>query len=257
MKIRKYIAVCCLFTLFVGLGWSQSVTINNSSTSILLIDPLKNTSGTSGTSDDVVILSNGNVGIGTPAPSVRLDIRGTLRIVDGAQGEGAFLVSDAAGVGSWYDSNFIGRRVVWGSIVQTKNLSATYQDITSVPLDLTGGLWMIVAKTDVVGTISNTALATAEYVWLKIVEEVTDNTSGAKTYSDVSEGGVPYSIRKGVYQKYYSTPMVQGFISIPVEGINQKKRKYSVQIKNPSTDYTNAQLTGDLTGAYFYAIKLQ
>ena len=237
MKIRKYIAVCCLLPLSISLLWSQSVTISNRSNTILQIDPLMNTNGATGTSDDVVILSNGNVGIGTATPAVRLDIRGSLRIVDGAQSEGAFLVSDENGV-------------------PTKNVTAVYQDITSVPLDLTGGLWMIVAKADVVGTISNTALSTAEYVWLKIVEEVTDG-SGAKSYSDVSEGGLPYSIRKGLYQKYYSTPMVQGFISIPVEGLSQKKRKYFVHVKSPSTDYSNAQLTPDLTGAYFYAIKLQ
>lgn len=256
MKIRKYIAVCCILPLTICLLQSQSVIINNTSTSVLLIDPLQNTSGTSGTSDDVVILSNGRMGIGTPAPTTRLDIRGTLRIVDGTQNDGAFLVSDENGIGTWYDSNFIGRRIVWGSIVTTKNVSTAYQDITSVPLDLSGGLWMIVAKADVAGALSKTDLSSAEYVWLKIIEEVTD-TGGAKTYTDVSEGGLPYSIRKGMYQKYYSTPMVQGFISIPVEGLKQKTRKYFVQIKSPSADYSNVQLTSDLTGAYFYAIKLQ
>lgn len=256
MKIRKYIAVCCLLALPVCLLRSQSVIINNSANSVLLIDPLKNTSGITGTADDVVILSNGNVGIGTHTPTTRLDIRGTLRIADGTQSDGAFLVSDENGIGTWYDSDFIGRRVIWGTIVPTKNLTTAYQDITSVPLDLTGGLWMIVAKADVVGTVSSTTLSTAEYVWLKIIQETTD-VGGAKTYTDVSEGGLPYSIRKGVYQKYYSTPMVQGFISIPVEGLAQKQRKYFVQIKSPSSTYLSPQLTSDLTGAYFYAIKLQ
>lgn len=256
MKITKYIVLSCLLTLPVCLLRSQSVIINNNTSTVLLIDPLKNTSGGSGTEEDVVILSNGNVGIGTHTPRTRLDIRGTLRIADGTQSAGAFLVSDENGIGTWYDSNFIGRRVVWGTIATTKNLTTTYQDITSVPLDLTGGLWMIVAKADVVGTVSSTTLSTAEYVWLKIVQETTD-ADGIKTYNDVSEGGLPYSIRKGVYQKYYSTPMVQGFISIPVEGVAQKKRKYFVQIKSPSATYLNPQLTNDLTGAYFYAIKLQ
>lgn len=256
MKKKIYIVVCFLLSSSISLLWSQSVTINNSSSSVLLIDPLKNTNGTSGTSDDVVIVSNGNVGIGTASPSVRLDIRGTLRIVDGAQSNGAFFVSDENGIGSWYDSDFIGRRIVWGSILQTKNVTTTYQDITSVSLDLTGGLWMIAAKADVTGTLSSTTLTTAEYVWLKIVEEVTDENN-IKTYNDVAEGGLPYSIRKGVYQKYYSTPMVQGFISIPVEGLKQKKRKYFVHIKSPSTFFQNTQLTSDLTGGYLYAIKLQ
>lgn len=266
MKMKKHIIVCSLLTLSIGLMWAQ-VTLNNRSGTLLTtgtamyIDPLGNTSGSGGIQEDVVISSNGYVGIGratsTIVPSVRLQVQGTLRIADGTQSQGAFLVSDADGVGTWYGSDLIGRRVVWGGVVATKLLTATYQDITSVPLDLTGGLWMIVAKADIAGTVSNSTLTTAGYVWIKIVEEITDAV-GSKIYTDISEGGLPYSIRKGVYQKYYSTPMVQGFISIPVEGVRQKKRKYYVQIKSPSTStFSNPQLTSDLTGAYFYAIKLQ
>lgn len=256
MKIRKYLSIYSFILFPLGLLHSQSVMINPAPGFVMQIDPLQNSSGTTGVSDDVVITIKGYLGIGTISPVARLDIRGSLRIVDGAQSEGAFLVSDDNGVGSWYGSDLIGRRVVWGSIVASKSLSATYQDITSVPLDLTGGLWMIVAKADIEGAVSSTSLTTAEYVWLKIVEELTE-ANGTKTYKDVSEGGLPYSIRLGVYKKYYSTPMIQGFISVPIEGLNQKKRKYYVQIKNPSASYLNAKLTGDLTGAYFYAIKLQ
>lgn len=255
--MKKYIAVFTLSVMSICIAYSQSIIINNTSTSALVIDPLQNTNGTTGIADDVVILTNGNVGIGTSNPAVKLDIRGTLRIVDGLQSEGAFLVSDDDGVGTWYGANLIGRRVVWGSVLTTKNLSSAYQDITSTPLDLAGGLWMIVAKADIIGTVTNTTLTTTQYVWLKIVEELTD-TDGTKKYTDVSEGGLPYSIKKGIAQNCYSTPMVQGFISIPVEGLKQKQRKYYVQAKSPSPDFASPKLTSNLAGgAYFYAIKLQ
>ena len=43
----------------------------------------------------------GNVGIGNPAPTAKLDIAGSLRIANGSQGAGKVLVSDATGLGTW------------------------------------------------------------------------------------------------------------------------------------------------------------
>lgn len=44
---------------------------------------------------------NGNIGIGTSTPSAKLDIAGNLKIVDGTQGSGKVLTSDANGLASW------------------------------------------------------------------------------------------------------------------------------------------------------------
>ncbi|MCD9617290.1 hypothetical protein [Chryseobacterium gleum] len=58
-------------------------------------------------SNDFVVLSNGNVGVGTVNPSNKLDIRsttnGALKIVDGTQGNARVLTSDANGVATWKD----------------------------------------------------------------------------------------------------------------------------------------------------------
>lgn len=45
--------------------------------------------------------SSQNVGIGTDAPAAKLDVHGTFSVVDGTQGEGKVLTSDAGGVASW------------------------------------------------------------------------------------------------------------------------------------------------------------
>jgi hypothetical protein len=45
--------------------------------------------------------TNVNVGIGTGAPTKKLDVRGAVRIVDGTQGAGKILTSDASGNASW------------------------------------------------------------------------------------------------------------------------------------------------------------
>ena len=42
-----------------------------------------------------------NVGIGTSTPSAKLHVNGTLKVVDGTQGAGKILTSDAAGLASW------------------------------------------------------------------------------------------------------------------------------------------------------------
>ncbi len=47
------------------------------------------------------ILSGGNVGIGTTAPTVKLHVVGSIRMVDGNQNTGRIMTSDINGVGSW------------------------------------------------------------------------------------------------------------------------------------------------------------
>lgn len=47
------------------------------------------------------ILTNGNFGIGTANSTEKLEIAGKIKIVDGTQGAGKILTSDATGVGIW------------------------------------------------------------------------------------------------------------------------------------------------------------
>lgn len=260
MKIMKYIfnniCIICCFILCTGTVNGQVVQINNVSSGIRLqIDPLKNSSGSTGISDDLVITSNGSVGIGTIAPRAKVEVNGTLRIVDGNQQTGAFLVSDATGLGSWYDADLIGRKVLMGTVMTTANLSAAYTNVTATPISLKGGLWMIVGRVDVVGGGTGKE-ERPQFVWLKIEERTTD-TNGTVTTKTISEAGSPHMIRLGVYNQYYCTPMVMGFVSVPIEGALQKTRQYYVYAKSPSTTYTSPRLTSNLSGAYFYAIKLQ
>ena len=50
---------------------------------------------------------NGNVGIGAIAPTEKLEVQGSVKIVDGTQGAGKVLTSDATGKGSWQASSGI------------------------------------------------------------------------------------------------------------------------------------------------------
>ncbi|MDH4092366.1 MAG: tail fiber domain-containing protein, partial [Cyclobacteriaceae bacterium] len=44
---------------------------------------------------------DGNLGLGTPTPAARLDVAGTVKIVDGTEAAGRVLTSDASGLASW------------------------------------------------------------------------------------------------------------------------------------------------------------
>lgn len=47
--------------------------------------------------------SEGNVGIGTPTPTAKLDVTGQVKIQDGTQGASKILTSDANGLASWQE----------------------------------------------------------------------------------------------------------------------------------------------------------
>ena len=51
--------------------------------------------------------NSGNVGIGTNTPTEKLHIEGSIRIVDGNQGNGKILISDADGTAGWADVSTI------------------------------------------------------------------------------------------------------------------------------------------------------
>jgi hypothetical protein len=51
--------------------------------------------------DRMTILNNGNVGIGSPAPTTKLEVAGQVKITGGTPGTGKVLTSDATGLASW------------------------------------------------------------------------------------------------------------------------------------------------------------
>lgn len=68
--------------------------------------------------DLIVLPTSGNVGIGTNTPVTKLDINngstnGAIKIVDGNQGAGKYLMSDADGLATWRIPNSFKSPVVW------------------------------------------------------------------------------------------------------------------------------------------------
>lgn len=77
------------------------------------VDSQGNTSGGINGTDDVLISSAGNVGVGIVTPTAKFDLRGDIRILDGTQQRNYVLMSDAVGVGSWTKIAYL--RVISGS----------------------------------------------------------------------------------------------------------------------------------------------
>lgn len=78
-------------------------------------------------SERMTINQNGNVGIGTSTPSALLDVEGDFQLVDGTEGAGKVLVSDANGNATWQDNSLY--RVIRGLNNSSYNASTTWQPL--------------------------------------------------------------------------------------------------------------------------------
>ena len=90
------------------------------------------------------IETNGNVGVGTVSPTEKLEINGSIKIVDGTQGAGKVLVSDANGKGSWVTNVALVPTVI-GSVGNSFHdfMLSSSSNIPNWYLDLPVGKWVI------------------------------------------------------------------------------------------------------------------
>ncbi|WP_121965497.1 hypothetical protein [Myroides sp. N17-2] len=98
--------------------------------------------------DDFVVTKEGNVGIGVVNPTSKLEINGTIRIKDGAEGIGKILVSDKNGVGKWekvaYDIPTLVGQLEGNALVTSSSGAANQSHIFSYYyVQLTKGRWVV------------------------------------------------------------------------------------------------------------------
>ncbi|SHF20951.1 hypothetical protein SAMN05444362_104175 [Dysgonomonas macrotermitis] len=124
---------------------NAQVGINtNTPQGVLHIDGQGNTSGTSNVSDDVLINTSGNIGLGTLSPTAKIHSVGSstlapMRITDTKQGTNYILVSDNAGNASWMEKPVPGG-VIYNLTGSAKTTYAynTYTLVKAMPISETG-----------------------------------------------------------------------------------------------------------------------
>lgn len=220
----KHISIYIL-SLFTSLSLQSQVTINTKNLLSKTVWHLDG-SGDNATSvtdaqslNDVVISTEGKVGIGTVAPSMQLDIKTrsvpALHIEDGWQAQGRVLTSDAYGVGRWQP---FGASVVQIISVDKQTLF-TIADVilkylySDISFTLAPGLWMI--ETNIL-IFRDTSVGTGESsfgkrVWIKSV--ISDSSTSSTVTSDILQGG-PKQVSTFLYAVAGGFNMMNGFFII-------------------------------------------
>lgn len=116
MTTMKKCFVLIISLLSIGLCRSQVGINTKSPQGMFHVDPKSNTNGAMNTSDDVVVNSAGNLGLGTVNPQAKIHIKSGdksapnvgFALQDGSQGITRVLMSDANGNASWRDSRITG-----------------------------------------------------------------------------------------------------------------------------------------------------
>lgn len=117
-----------------------------------------------GNIDQAVITNSGNLGIGTTAPTQKVDIIGKIKITDGSQAVGKVLSSDANGVGTWVNNTAITPAVIGvfpggGANIGNGTAVGVQSPMTycNVYIDLPVGKWIVFGTYLLAGTTSLTS----------------------------------------------------------------------------------------------------
>lgn len=94
-----------------------------------------------GNSEKIVVLNNGNVGINTTTPDQKLTVNGSIKIIDGTQGYGKVLTSDADGKAAWQTPEPGGASAAGMTLVYSYTFNGTETSL-SVPVgNVTSGIY--------------------------------------------------------------------------------------------------------------------
>ena len=187
---KNILFLCTVFTvLFISEIRPQVGIQTENPLAIFHVDPKRNTNstGTSGTSDDVVVTSTGSVGIGTIAPAAKLDIRGTFRLRDGNQALNKVLVSDASGNAQWSDRPKL-------EVIEVNNINTlisgktftTTPSYSGISITLPKGAWQVMFQV--------TCTASNNVYWDFCTSRTSYSLTDAVNRRAISSGRSPVSV---------------------------------------------------------------
>jgi hypothetical protein len=129
------------------------------------------------------------VGIGTDNPGATLDVQGSLRVADGAQGTGKVLTSDGDGIASWASDNkhYIGESYGGGIVFYVYDNG--YHGLIAPPSDQSSGMQWSNGVTKLTGTTGDGIGSGSMNTAIIVATEIGDNPTGnfaAKVCADYS-----------------------------------------------------------------------
>ena len=232
--------------IFHPSGTDANIRLFNSSGSLIL-----------GVNETGVMV--GNVGIGTATPSTKLHIdngttAGAIRIVDGTQGDGKVLMSDANGVGTWKTLPF---KVVYGTTPTSLTNVSTVNGgkyINSSILIPDPGTYTI--NVGLLGNSSTGALEADKQYALRLTLSSSTSSVATSNFSYVGS-----SIILGVYftntnpiGAYFG--FISGSITVTTTAPNTTLYLWEVNSISYSNITTTLPAVGSNGENYFYATKL-
>lgn len=212
--MKKYILLL-LASVQVGLvseSFAQIGINTESPQQIFHIDAARNTSGTTSVSDDIVVDSNGNVGMGVISPKAKLHIVTNdvpLRLQDGTQGSKKMLYSkDANGNLSWTDQPASSATFYYLNTGQRNLPNATRTLLISIPVTEASNYLMFIRWWGSCTTYYTGNKNISAYIYLTYA-----TTTAASDYGSQLDG-VEHYVSYSVANSYFSfTTSLYGKVS--------------------------------------------
>lgn len=260
--MKKIIISMSLWGGAIGVVFSQVGINTDHPKGIFHIDAKKNNGNTDvpiNTTDDVVFNSvrNGwillksyqaHLGVGKIKPEAGLDINGTMRLENGAEGNNKILVSkDNLGNATWVAP--LSPIISVGKINDNKRLPTdeTPGDLTEEPLKLTQGKWLVLSKFVVRNTRkpSDNTMRPRNNVWIYL--------KNMTQYPDPTDPNFNTALGVPVEQagSCAGTPQLSAVVNVP-KGEEHIFRIFG-STSNTQFGYTT---TSEFQGSYFYAVRL-
>ncbi|MGN7759612.1 hypothetical protein ACTJIV_19235 [Chryseobacterium sp. 22532] len=151
-------------------------------------------------SNDFVVASSGNVGIGITSPGRKLDIKSTttpaLRIEDGTQQTGYVLMSDANGNGQWkaLTQSIIGSFPATGYTGPVEQYTNIW---TNISITLPPGKWLILTN---ILLKANPSPTNGNGAWVRLQWSSTPNAANTTNITGSLNSGIyvaPYGLASG------------------------------------------------------------
>ena len=198
MAIGNYLSTNAANAFVIGSGINLGSPLHNPTTSSLMV-------GFNSTAPTLFVgasnggSTTGNVGINTTSPAAKLEVDGpsgtTIKIVDGNQGAGKVLTSDATGQGSWQvvgvgTTGATGSTGITGTTGATGSTGITGSTGATGAIGATGSTGATGADLGTHWTLSGNSISSGDFIGTTNAQDFVVKTNGIEKMRVLSGGNV-------------------------------------------------------------------